>query len=189
MNGKKIGYVRVSTEDQNHERQLHGLELDKMFIDHASGRDTERPQLMAMLDYVRDGDIVYVHSMYRFARNLVDLRNLVEQLTNEKVEVVFVTENLKFDGADNPMSRLLLSVMGAAAEFELAKIKERQMEGIALAKKRGVYKGRKPSLNDEQIALLQERVAKGDKKAHIARDLGISRETVYQYIKKVSSRN
>jgi len=186
MTGKKIGYIRVSTTDQNHERQLDGLELDKYFTDKASGKDTNRPQLTAMLDYVRDGDIIYVHSMDRLARNLDDLRRLVNQLTEQKIRIEFLKEGLSFDGDDTPISKLLLSVMGAFAEFERALIKERQMEGIALAKKKGLYKGRKPSLSNEQVAEIKLRLDNGDKKSQIARDFGISRETLYQYIRKMN---
>lgn len=185
MTGKRIGYIRVSTTDQNHERQLDGLKLDKYFMDEASGKDTNRPQLTAMLDYVRDGDIIYVHSMDRLARNLDDLRRLVNQLTEQKIRIEFLKEGLCFDGDDTPISKLLLSVMGAFAEFERALIKERQMEGIALAKKKGLYKGRKPSLSSEQVATIKPRLANGDTKTQIAKDLGISRETLYQYLRKI----
>lgn len=187
MTGKKIGYIRVSTTDQNHQRQLDGLELDKYFIDEASGKNTNRPQLTAMLNYVRDGDIIYVHSMDRLARNLDDLRQLVNLFTEQKIRIEFLKEGLSFDGDDTPISKLLLSVMGAFAEFERALIKERQMEGIALAKKKGLYKGRKPSLSNEQVDEIKLRLDNGDKKTQIAKDFGISRETLYQYIRKMKS--
>jgi len=185
MSGKKIGYIRVSTLDQNHERQLEGIKLDKYFIDKASGRDMNRPQLEAMLNYVRDGDIIIVHSMDRLARNLDDLRKLVQNLTKQKIKIEFLKENLTFTGEDAPMSKLLLSVMGAFAEFERSLIKERQREGIAIAKAKGLYKGRKPSLTKEQVQELKERVESGEKKTVIAKDLGISRETLYQYWRRV----
>ena len=184
MTGKIIGYIRVSSLEQNSHRQLEGLKLNKRFVDKASGKDTSRPQLKAMLDYVRDGDTIVVHSIDRLARNLDDLRQLVTRLTDQQVKIKFLTEGLEFTGEDSPMSKLLLSVMGAFAEFERALIKERQMQGIALAKKRGVYKGRKPSLSPEQIKSLKQRVKDGGIKSQIARDLGISLETLYQYLKK-----
>jgi len=184
MTGKKIGYIRVSTFDQNHERQLEGLKLDRCFIDKASGKDTNRPQLDAMLNYVRDGDIIYVHSMDRLARNLDNLRQLVQRLTDQKIKIEFMKESLTFVGEDAPISKLLLSVMGAFGEFERALIKERQMEGISLAKRKGLYKGRKPTLSNDQVNEIKDRVTNGDKKSHIARDFGISRETLYQYLKK-----
>lgn len=180
--GKRIGYIRVSSVGQNVERQLDGIDLDKKFTDRASGKDTKRPQLQAALDYLRDGDVLVVHSMDRLARNLDDLRKIVLSLTQRGVVVEFVKENLTFTGDDSALSKLLLSVMGAFSEFERALLKERQREGIALAKKAGVYKGRKPSLTPEQVAELKTRVATGEKRAALARQFGISRQTLYQYV-------
>ena len=184
MSGKRIGYIRVSSFEQNPERQLESIILDKKFIDKASGKNTVRPQLEAMLDYVRDGDTVIVHSMDRLARNLDDLRRLVTQLTDQQIRIEFLKEGLTFTGEDSPMSKLLLSVMGAFAEFERSLIKERQMEGISLAKKRGAYRGRKAVLSSNQIEEIKERVDNGDKKSHIAQDFNISRETLYQYLRR-----
>ena len=141
--GQRIGYIRVSTLDQQTERQLDGIALDQTFTDKASGKDTKRPQLELMLRFVRRGDTVVVHSMDRLARNLDDLRRIVHTLTGKGVRIAFVKEQLTFTGEDSPMASLLLSVMGAFAEFERALIHERQREGIALAKQRGAYKGRK----------------------------------------------
>jgi DNA invertase Pin-like site-specific DNA recombinase len=182
-NGKTVGYIRVSTLDQNTARQLEGLQLDKVFTEKASGKDTNRPQLQAALDYLREGDKLVVHSLDRLARNLDDLRKTVFSLTNKGVVVEFVKEHLTFTGDDSAMSNLLLSVMGAFAEFERSLIKERQREGIALAKKSGLYKGRKPSLDAERVAELRQRVVAGEKKAVLAREFCISRETLYQYLK------
>ena len=179
--GKRVGYLRVSSLDQNEVRQLDGIELNKIFTDKASGKDTERPQLRACLDYLRDGDVLVVHSMDRLARNLDDLRRIVAELTHRGVQVQFIKEQLIFNGEDSAISRLLLSVMGAFAEFERALLRERQREGIAIAKKKGVYKGRKPSLTPERVQELRTRVASGEKKAVLAREFGISRETLYQY--------
>lgn len=184
MKGQRIGYIRVSTFDQNPERQLEHSKIDKIFTDKASGKDTKRPALEALLDFVREGDTIVVHSMDRLGRNLVDLRCLVQKITQRGIHIEFVKENLTFTGEDSPMANLLLSVMGAFAEFERSLIKERQMEGIALAKKRGAYKGRKAILSKEQIEKIKARVANGDKKSHIARDFGISRETLYQYLRR-----
>lgn len=181
--GKKVGYVRVSTIEQKTERQLDGIELDRIFEDKAPGKDVKRPQLDELLKYVRDGDIVYVHSMDRLARNLDDLRRLVNQLTKKQVKVEFVKESITFSGEDAPMSTLLLSIMGAFAEFERALIRERQMEGIALAKKRGAYRGRKPALSPEEISNLKEQADQGVNKAQLARAFGISRETLYKYLR------
>lgn len=178
MDGKRIGYVRVSSVDQNPDRQL-GVQVDKVFVDKASGRDTNRPQLNLMLDFVREGDTVVVHSMDRLARNLNDLRNLVHEMTSRGIRVEFVKEHLIFTGDDSPMSNLMLSVMGAVAEFERSLIRERQREGIELAKKRGVYRGRKRSLSPVQEKELRERAQRGEQKAKLAREYGISRQTVY----------
>ena len=176
---KRVGYIRVSSLDQNTERQLEGVQLDKVFTDKASGKDTARPQLKAALDYLREGDFLLVHSMDRLARNLDDLRKIVLDLTRRGVHVQFVKENLTFTGEDSPMSNLLLSLLGAVAEFERSMIRERQREGIALAKKAGVYKGRKPSLTRVQIAEIRKRVRAGDKKTTLAAEYRVSRQTLY----------
>ncbi len=183
MKGQRIGYVRVSSFDQNPERQLEQVQVDKVFIDKASGKDTQRPELDTLLSFVRDGDTVVVHSMDRLARNLDDLRRLVQKLTKRGVRIEFVKESLTFTGEDSPMANLMLSVMGAFAEFERALIRERQREGIALAKQRGAYRGRKKSLSEPQIVELKRRIAEGEQKAAVARDYGISRETLYQYLR------
>jgi DNA invertase Pin-like site-specific DNA recombinase len=178
----RVGYIRVSTVDQNTVRQLDGIEVERVFTDKASGKDTTRPKLDEMIVFVRAGDTVLVHSMDRLARNLDDLRRLVRTLTDKGVRVEFVKESLTFTGEDSPMATLLLSVMGAFAEFERALILERQREGIAAAKHRGVYTGRKPALTTEQAVQLRERAAAGTSKAALAREYGISRETVYAYL-------
>ena len=183
MHGQRIGYVRVSSFDQNPERQLEQVTVDRLFTDKASGKDIQRPELERLLAFVREGDTVVVHSMDRLARNLDDLRRLVQGLTQRGVRIEFVKEHLTFTGEDSPMANLMLSVMGAFAEFERALIRERQREGIALAKQRGAYRGRKKALAPERVAELQRRAAAGEKKAQLAREFGISRETLYQYLK------
>jgi DNA invertase Pin-like site-specific DNA recombinase len=185
--GKRVGYIRVSSIDQSTERQLDGVGVDKRFTDKASGKDMKRPQLQAALEYLREGDVLVVHSMDRLARNLDDLRKVVLGLTCRGVVVEFVKEHLTFTGEDSAMSNLLLSVMGAFAEFERSLIKERQREGIALAKKAGVYKGRSKALTAEKATELRTRVAAGEKKAGLAREFGISRETLYSYLSRVRS--
>ena len=183
MDGQRIGYVRVSSFDQNPDRQLDGVPVARAFTDKASGKDTRRPELDRLLAFARDGDTVVVHSMDRLARNLDDLRRIVQDLTWRGVRVEFVKEGLTFTGDDSPMANLMLSVMGAFAEFERALLRERQREGIAVAKQRGVYRGRKRSLNMEQIGEVKRRIAAGEQKARVAREMGISRETVYQYLR------
>lgn len=183
MTGQRIGYVRVSTLDQNTARQLDGVDVDQVFADKASGKDVNRPELERMIDFARDGDTVLVHSMDRLARNLDDLRAIVRRLTEKKVRVEFVKEQLTFTGDDNAMATLLLNVMGAFAEFERSLIRERQREGISLAKQRGAYRGRAPSLDGKSAAELRAKAAAGVPKAALARHYGISRETVYAYLR------
>jgi DNA invertase Pin-like site-specific DNA recombinase len=180
--GQQVGYLRVSSLDQNEVRQLEGLALDKTFTDKASGKDVKRPQLEALQSFVREGDTVFCHSMDRLARNLDDLRRIVLSLTDRGIPIVFVKENLTFTGEDSPMSNLLLSVMGALAAFEREVIRDRQREGIAIARREGKYTGRKPSLTPARAAELRRRVALGDSKAGLAREFGISRDTLYRYV-------
>jgi DNA invertase Pin-like site-specific DNA recombinase len=182
--GQRLGYVRVSSVEQNAERQLEQLNADRVFTDRASGKDTARPQLQALLAYAREGDTIVVHSMDRLARNVDDLRRLVQQQTKRGLRLQFVKENLTFTGEDSPMADLMLSVLGAVAQFERDLIRERQREGIALAKQRGAYRGRKPALTADQAAVLRQRVRAGEKKAHLAREYGISRETLYQHLRE-----
>ncbi len=184
MSGQKIGYIRVSSAEQNTERQLDGLAMDRVFTDKISGKSTDRPQLQEMLRFVREGDHLFVHSMDRLARNLIDLRQMVQDLTNRGIKVTFVKENLVFNGDDTAMSVLLLSVMGAVAEFERAIIRERQAEGIRIAKVKGVYKGRKVSLTLDQAKEVRQKVAAGIPKAKVAREYKCSRETLYKYLRQ-----
>jgi DNA invertase Pin-like site-specific DNA recombinase len=177
--GQTVGYVRVSTADQNTDRQLDGLQVDKVFTDHASGKDTNRPQFQAMRAHVREGDEVVVHSMDRLARSLVDLRRTVDELTGEGVRVRFVKEGLTFGDTNDPCAMLMLSVMGAVAEFERALLLERQREGIAVAKAKGVYKGRRPVLTHEQSDEVKRRLAAGESAAALSREYEVSRATIY----------
>lgn len=176
---KNIGYIRVSTLDQNTGRQLDGITLDKVFTDKASGKSRQRPQLMACLEYVRDGDTLHVHSIDRLARNLQDLLTLISDLTSQAVTVQFHKEGLIFTGEDSPFQRLQLQLIGSVAEFERAMIRERQREGIALAKKEGKYKGRKAALTPTQVEEARAQINAGAKVAQVARELGISRQTLY----------
>jgi DNA invertase Pin-like site-specific DNA recombinase len=184
LQGQRIGYRRVSSHDQNPDRQLEHVQVDKVFTDKASGKDINRPQLDALLSFVREGDTVVVHSMDRLARNLDDMRRLVQGFNQRGVRVEFVKECLTFTGDDTPMANFMLSVMGSFAEFERALIRERQQEGIALAKQRGAYRGRKPALDEKEAEVLRLRIAAGEQKAGLARELGISRETLYKYLKR-----
>ncbi len=165
---KKIAYIRVSTVDQNTDRQLesiNGESPDKIFTDKCSGKDTKRPQLEAMLSFVREGDTVVVHSLDRLGRNLADLCKLVADLNQRGIAVQFLHEKLTFTGdGDSSMNKLMFQMLGAFAEFERSLIKERQREGIAIAKKAKKYRGRKPSLTVEQASDLRKRVAAGGEK-------------------------
>lgn len=182
MAGQNVGYIRVSTLLQNTTRQLDGIALDKVFEDRASGKNVDRPSLTACLAHLREADTLHVHSMDRLCRSVDDLRRIVRELTTKGVIVKFHKESLIFTGQDSPTSNLLLSMLGAVAEFERSIILERQREGIAIAKGEGKYKGRKPSLASARIQELVARARAGEKKTALAREYGVSRETVYTYI-------
>jgi DNA invertase Pin-like site-specific DNA recombinase len=180
--GQRVGYVRVSALDQNPQRQLERVKVDRTFEEKASGKSVLRPQLEAMLAFVREGDTVVCHSMDRLGRNLDDLRKLVLGLTERGVMVQFIKENLLFSGEDSPMANLLLSVMGAFAQFERELIRERQREGIALAKRAGKYRGRTRALAPAQVAELRRLAKDGASKTALARKFGIHRTSVYRYL-------
>ncbi|MCM3897090.1 recombinase family protein [Gordonia sputi] len=197
MTGQHIGYRRVSTVDQKTDRQLADTPVDKVFTDKASGKSTDgRPELARAIDYVRDGDTLVVHSMDRLARNIVDLHQIVDALTKGGtliidgktlecgggVAVQFVKEGRTFTGDDGSEAQLMLGILGSVAQFERAIIRERQREGIAIAKAAGKYKGGQPKLNDDQAAELRRRKAEGERVADLAREFGVSRQTVYSYL-------
>ena len=186
--GQRIGYVRVSSYDQNPDRQLEQLDVDRVFTEKASGKDAERPQLKALLSYAREGDTIVIHSMDRLARNVDNLRRIVLSETRRGVRMQFIKENLTFTGDESPMANLMLSVLGAVAQFERDLIRERQREGIALAKQRGAYAGRKKALIPARVEELCARVGNGERKAALAREFGISRETLYQYLRQNAGR-
>ena len=182
----KIGYARVSTEDQNLARQLEELDklkLIKVFTDKSSGKDTNREGFQQMMDYVREGDELYVLSMDRLARSTVALLTVTQTLKDKGVSVHFLKENVHIvpHGNESAISDLLLTMLGAVAQFERSLIRERQAQGIALAKKRGAYKGRKPT-SPAVIAKAQSMIIEGIPKSKIARKLGVSRKTLYKYI-------
>jgi DNA invertase Pin-like site-specific DNA recombinase len=187
--GEKIGYVRVSTIDQNPERQLEGIDLDKKFVDYCSGATVNRPQLKSLLEYVREDDIVIVHALDRLGRRLIDILHLVEYFLKKNVHIHFIKENLKFTGIEDPMSKCILTLFGCISEYEYSLIRERQLEGVALAKKAGKYKGREKSLNDNQIEEMMKTLENTRKsKSAIARDFGISRFTLYNYIREFNQK-
>ena len=180
--GKVLGYVRVSTANQNDARQLEGEKVDKIFLDKVSGKDLHRPELENLISFAREGDTILVHSMDRLSRNLNDLLNIVEELTDKGITIKFIKEGITFNTEADSTSRLILSIMGSVAEFERALLKERQAEGIEIAKKAGKYSGRKKSLSPDQLTDIMERVSRNESKSQIARDYNITRVTLYRYI-------
>ena len=184
----RIGYIRVSSADQNTDRQLDGLALDVTYTDKASGKDTQRPQLQALMaGKWAEGSTVLVHSMDRLARSLTDLLAIVEELTERGVSVQFIKEAKTFKGSatPDPMDTLMLQMLGAFAQYERTLIKERQREGIAKAKAKGIYKGRPKKHDDAALVALivSEALKPGAVKSKVAAAHKISRETLYQYIR------
>lgn len=196
--GQQVGYVRVSSVQQNTDRQLADLKLDEVFEEYLSGKDTNRPQLEACLKHVRQGDTLHIHSIDRLARNLKNLQEIVEDLIGRGVTVVFHKENLTFNplptSVDNEvavheqqghaMQRLMLQMMGAFAEFERSLIRERQREGIEAAKAKGKHLGRPRTVTDDAIKEMLKAVDDGEPKSKVAQRYGISRTKLYQIIKQ-----
>lgn len=184
MTGQRVGYIRVSTADQNIDRQLESVHCDKKFIDYASGKNIERPEFKNMMNYVREGDTIVVHSMDRLARSLKDLVGIVDQLISKGITIEFLKEKITFTAESSAMDNLMLQLMGAFAEFERSLILERQREGIKLAAAQGKYKGRVKALKKDQIIELNR--AWNDKeytsKAALGKAFGITRQTVYKYL-------
>ncbi len=181
MTGQHVGYIRVSSIDQNTIRQLDGISLNKTFTEKLSGKDTQRPILQECLSYIRQGDTLHVHSIDRLARNAKDLLNLVEQILAKGATVSFNKNNLVFspDTKDH-MAKLQLTMLAAFAEFERELIRERQLEGIAIAKANGKYKGKR-KITNEVLEEAKARTDKGEPLSRVAKDLNISRETLYKY--------
>ncbi len=178
--GLSVGYIRVSTTDQNPDRQLEGIELDKKFIDFASGKDFHRKEFDNMISYIREGDRVIVHSIDRIARNLANLLQVITLLNEKNISIHFIKENLIFEpNTSDFRSTLLLSILGALSQFEVSLLRERQMEGINLARAQGRYPGRPKTLSDEQEeeikALLNDRYAV----SFIAKKFNVSRPIIY----------
>ena len=180
----KVGYIRVSTATQNLARQevlMQELGVEMVFVDQLSGKNTDRPELQKLLAFVRDGDTVVVESISRFARNTKDLLNLIEKLTEKKVE--FVSKKEAID-TTTPTGKFMLTIFGAVAELEREYILQRQAEGIAVAKKNGVYKGRKPIVRPNFNAVV-EIWRKGDITAREAmRRLDMKPSTFYRKVKE-----
>jgi len=184
--GQIVGYARVSSPEQNLERQTGRLTeagAQKLFTDTVSGSTRDRPGLDSTVEYLRAGDTLLVLSMDRLARSLVDLHTLVDELTANGITVTFLQEGQSYSADPSPTGKLLLGMLGAVAEFERAIIRERQAEGIARAKARGVYKGRKP-VPAEKIDQARKLTSQGVPKARVARELGISRSSLYKYLEQ-----
>ncbi|MBT3024136.1 MAG: recombinase family protein [Candidatus Thiodiazotropha sp. (ex Lucina aurantia)] len=174
-----VGYIRVSSYGQNTDRQLVGVDLQKIFEEKASAKDAQRPQLAACMEWLRDGDTLHVHSIDRLARNLSDLQQIVDELNSKGVTVRFHKEFLTFSGSDDPMQRLMLQMMGAFAEFERALINERRREGMAAAKLKGKQIGAKRKLSFDDIASIRQRLALGESKKALAEEYSVTRQTLY----------
>ena len=193
-----FNYIRVSTTDQNTERQLLDIPCDRAYIEKISGKNTDRPELQAMLLNIRSGDILNIHEMSRLARNTRDLLNLVEEITAKGATIIFHKENLTFkgDGKQDPYQKMMMTMLGAVAELERNLILERQREGIALAKLHGKYKGGQPKLTAQQVEEIKALVKLTAQQVEeikalvnnrtpitqIARQYNISRRTVYNYL-------
>jgi DNA invertase Pin-like site-specific DNA recombinase len=184
--GKFLAYVRVSTVDQNEQRQVKAIEeranIDKWFIEKVSGKDTNRPKLQAMLDYMREGDTIIINDFSRLARSTKDLLELVELMQEKNVTLISLKENID---TSNPQGKLMLTMLGAINEFERMNMLERQREGIAIAKANGKYKGRKAIEIDEKFKELYEKyMARQINKTQFANELDVSRTTLYKLIEE-----
>lgn len=186
--GQVLAYIRVSSEDQNEDRQLDLAEqADKVFREKASSAKA-RPELARLLDYAREGDLIKVWSIDRFARSLRDLKNMVYELTEKGVSIEFVSERLTFAPKDegNMYSELMLNLLGSIYEFERKMLLQRQKEGIAKAKAAGKYRGRAKVLTKQQVADASARIALGVPKAQVARDPSVSRQTLYRALEEAT---
>ncbi len=181
-----LGYKRVSTVEQNTDRQLHGLELDYCWIDKCSGSTKNRPQLIQMLSEscsLRKGDILHVHSIDRLARNLKDLINIINDVNDRGVTLKFHKENLEFKPEkSDPIQNLMLQIMGSCYEFERSLIRERQLEGIRISKLKGKRFGRPVTITDELKSKIRNEVNSGISKSEVSKRNGISRTKVYQIL-------
>ena len=182
----KIGYVRVSTVDQNEQRQIEELEkqgIEKWFTEKISAKDMNRPKLKEMLEFARKGDTIYIKDFSRLARSTKDLLEIIEELERKEVALISLNENLD---TSTTTGKLLITMIGAINEFERANMLERQREGIAIAKRKGKFKGSKPmKINQEKFNDLKTEMEKGYiTKTEMAKKLGISRGTLYTRLKE-----
>ena len=183
MKNQRIGYVRVSTPDQNPDNQLRNIELDKKFIDIATGKHQNRSGLIEMLNYVREGDEVFTEAIDRIARSVIDLNRIVQKLVEKNVIIHFLRENMKFGKEASAEMILRMNIMGSFAEFERNILRERQREGIANAKRLGLYKGRRKAFSPDEIKAIRDQAEMGVPKVVIAKRFRCCRETIYNYLK------
>lgn len=183
-NGQRLAYIRVSTAEQNIDRQLHGIEFDEKFVDKCTGSNTDRASLAALKVHCRKGDSVHVHSIDRLARNLADLLGLITFFTEKGVSVEFYKEGLVFTGEDNPFQKLQLQIIGSCAEFERSMINARIREGIQARKDKGLSVGRKSVVDDDMRMRIVEADKNGMTKTEISKQEGIGRATVYRVLSK-----
>ena len=179
-----LGYIRTSTDHQNTDRQLDGVRVDEYFVDKVSGGSVvNRPELKRMIDFSRKGDEVVCHQIDRMGRSLSDLLWIVETLVNKGVTVRFHKENLVFNGdRSDPISILMLQLLGSVSQFEKSLINSRVREGVLKAKMSGKYKGRQRSVSKDTVYKILSLKDKGYSKTNICKELGLSRSTVYRYL-------
>ena len=180
----KIGYVRVSTEEQNEARQVEALTahgIERWYVEKISGKNMDRPKLQEMIDFAREGDTIYVHDWSRLSRSTKDLLDLVDRLTAKGVHLYSLKEG--FD-TSTPHGRLMLGILASIYEFERTNLLERQREGIAIAKREGKYKGRKKTEVDDIAGAYHDWVTRHKSKASIARELGVSRPTLDRLLRE-----
>ena len=183
-----VGYVRVSTVEQNEDRQLVTMEkynVEKVFSEKVSAKDTNRKELKEMLEYVREGDTIVIHDFSRLARSTKDLLDIVEYLNNKKVALISCKENID---SSTPTGKLMLTMIGAINEFERANLLERQREGIAIAKENGKYKGRKEVKIDNFEQYYNKYMNREINKSQLAKELGVSRPTLDKLIKEYENK-
>ena len=184
-----FNYLRVSTVLQNTERQLLNIPCDREYIDKASGKDLHRTQFKLMMENLREGDIINVHSLDRVGRNTADILQIVQEIKTKKCSIKFHKENLTFDGTKSDVySDLMLTILAGFATFERNIILEREREGIAIAKEKGKYKGRKVKLTPEQLDAMKSDFNAGIAKTEIAQKYGVTRSYVYQLVKAIDAK-
>lgn len=178
----RIAYIRVSTVEQNEQRQIEAMEkynIEKWFTEKVSAKDTNRPKLKELLDFAREGDTIHIHDFSRLARSTKDLLDIVETLNSKGINLVSNKENID---TSTPTGKLMLTMIGAINEFERANLLERQREGIAIAKREGKYKGRNSKMPPDFEMYYQQYMKRQISKSEMAKQLGISRPTLDKII-------